>query len=605
MRKYLAIIQYGKEYWGKGIVAFFLEIVANILSALSLTLIIPFLEILFSDDEPAFKYDKSAGTLDSWKVAAYDWLNQTMQSYDKFEMLTGFCIALGASFFLKNIFHYGFVVLMAQFEQAIVYNLRNAIFRRLTQLSLSFYARKRKGHILNIVGNDVEVVQQAIIGTLMKLLSDPLKMIIFIGAMLLISWKLTLFSFIILPITGFMLAKITRSLRSKARKGQEHLDRLSGVVDEFITGIRVVKSFRTEQYEIARYDESNEKFTKKMLAYRYRATLSSPLTELISVLVILTIILYGGSMILNEEEGLNGSQFIGYIALFSQFLAPIKTFAGAISRVQKAVVSFDRIQALTSEPVLPTEQSGGKPVDEFRDKIEIRGLSFQYNDTPVLKDIHLEIPKGSMVALVGPSGGGKTTLADLVCRFYDPVEGQILLDGKPLTDLQVSDYRSLLGVVSQDGALFNDTVRNNIAYGLPDVPMEDIIAAAKVANAHEFISDMEDGYDTVVGERGARLSGGQKQRLAIARAVLKNPPILVLDEATSALDNESEKIVQEALDNLMKQRTSIVIAHRLSTILHADKIVVLENGRIVGQGPHDELLETTPLYRELYNLQFR
>ena len=601
MKTYLRILAYGRPEAHRAALAFLYLLGFNLLGAVSLTLLIPFLEILFAarpEPPPALPFDWF--DVASLKAHGYYWLSQQMQVSGKVQVLVGFCLVLLAAIVLKNLFRYLSNVQIAPLEHHLVRRLRDHIFGHLLRLPLGFYTQKPKGHLMNIVSNDVVVVEQAIVGTLMPLLSDPITMVVYLSAMLLISWQMTLFTLVVLPLTGFALSRIARSLKTRARRGQAHLDELTAILDEVVTGMRIVKAYGTRAYEQTRYERANEQFARQMIGFRRRSELASPVTEVLSVLIVLLIILYGGSLIVGGDQRLKASEFIGFIALFSQFLAPIKTFSSALSRIQKALVSFGRIEELLAEPVPPSEAAAGRPVTEFREALRLESVSFSYGSQPVLTDINLEIRRGEMVALVGPSGGGKSTLADLICRFYEVSGGRIVLDGCDIREIDAASLRGLLGVVTQEGILFNDTVRHNIAYGCADryTPAQ-IEAAARTANAHEFISELEDGYETRIGERGTRLSGGQRQRIAIARAVLRNPPILILDEATSALDNTSEKIVQEALDRLLRERTSIVIAHRLSTIEHADRIVVLEGGRIVGQGTHAELLATNAAYQRL------
>lgn len=605
MKAYFRIVSYGASHFHLLLLAFVFLILYNLLSAVSLTLVIPFLEILFSSKKLSIPHvPLSFWDVDSLKLHFYYWLSSKMELYGRLNVLYIFSIVVFIAIVVKNVFRYLSLYFIAPFEQSIIQNLRNKIFEKLTQLSLHFFTYRRKGQLTNLILNDVQIVQEAVVGTLMPLLSDPLTMTIFFFTMLVISWKLTLFTLLVLPATAWMINRIARSLRKRADKAQSILDLLMAFVDELISGIRIVKAFNGESYEVKKYKHYNHLYTWVMVNFRRRSELASPLTEVISIVVVLVIIIYGAHLILAGEDGLKSSEFIGFIAIFSQFLAPIKTFSGAISRIQKALVSFGRIEELLEKEPDPTLKRGKKKVSEFNDRIEIRNVAFRYEDREVLRDINVTIRRGMMVALVGPSGAGKSTLADLICRFYDPYKGELLFDGIPYTEIDVRSLRKLMGIVSQEGFLFNDTVKNNIAYGAVSYTMEEIVQAAKVANAHDFIMELPEGYDTVIGERGLRLSGGQRQRIAIARAVLKNPPILILDEATSALDTLSEQLVQQALDRLMENRTSIVIAHRLSTIQRADLILVMDGGRIVEQGRHEELLERNGLYKKLYELQF-
>ncbi len=606
MKTYLKILLFGKEFFPKIFLAIIFLLFYNFFNAVSLSLVIPFLEILFSNSanvpEPTQALDFFE--MSSLKEHFFFWLASQISVFGKFKVLVYFSLFVGAAIFLKNVFRYASAYLIAPFEQGIIRNLRNAIFEKLNKLSLKFFTYHRKGKLMNLVTNDVQIVQEAVVGTIMPLLSDPITMLIFLGSMLFISWKLTLFSFVVLPVTGLFISKIAKTLKRRADEGQTLLDRLLGITDEFANGIRIIKAFGAHNYEINRFKKTNEDYTQTMIKFRWRSQLASPVTEILSIIVVLVIIIYGGNMILSGEQELKASEFIGFIALFSQFIAPIKTFSSAISRIQKALVSFQRIDHLLQTPEDPTLSTGNKKVTTFEREIVCRNVTFAYEDITILKDVGFTIKKGELVALVGPSGAGKSTLVDLICRFYDPNEGDFFLDGENYKNIHPESLRSLMGIVSQEGFLFNDTIRNNIAYGNPGFSEEEIIRAAKIANAHEFIVKLPEGYDTVIGERGTRLSGGQRQRIAIARAILKNPPILVLDEATSALDTESEKLVQEAIENLMKNRTTITIAHRLSTIQKADLILVMDEGKIVERGKHEELLRQNGLYKKLHSLQF-
>ena len=604
MDTYLKILSYGKADKAYLLLGIFNLLLYNIFGAVSLTLIIPFLEILFNPSTisaPLVALDW--WSVSTWKEHGYYQLSIIMDTYGRMNALWGFCFTLAIAIFFKNLFKYLSSWCIITVEQNIIRRIRENIFDHLLKLSLRFYTLKKKGHIVSVVVNDVQVIQEAVIGTLNAIFSDPMTMIIFFIGMLLLSWKLTAFTLIVLPITGIILGRIAKKLKHRARKGQTYLDHLIAILDEFISGIRIIKAFSSENYERERYRSANTLYSIQMISLRRYAELASPLTEFFSILVVLGIIIYGGSMILSDQAELKASEFIGFIALFSQFLAPLKTFSSAISRIQKANVSYQRIEELLSEKVQSTENETGFTLNEFNSSIQVKEVSFKYGEKYVLQDINLTIPKGSTVALVGKSGSGKTTLADLICRFYDPSEGCIEIDGQDLKKFTSSSIRKMMGVVSQEAILFNDSVVNNIAYSKLNYSIDEVKQAAKVANADEFIRNLENGYETNIGERGTRLSGGQRQRLSIARAVLKNPPILILDEATSALDTHSERDVQQALERLMTNRTCIVIAHRLTTITHADLIVVLENGKIVEQGNHQTLMDKKGAYFRLFFAQ--
>lgn len=606
MQLYFKILNHGRPYISNGIAAVLLLLLYNLFSAASLAMVIPFLEILFSESLPPVPTEiLSFSNPGALKSHAYYELGQIMITYGKPAVLGWFCLVLSICIFLKSLFRYLSSWNIGPLEQGIIYQMRKKIFGHISGLSLNFYTSKRKGDIINIIVSDVQVVQECVIGTIQTVVSDPLTMITFLLAMLYISWKLTLFTLIVLPLTGILINYISKSLKRKAGKSQEKLGALIAVLDEFIQGIRIVKSFNAEEYERNKYDTENKGYTKLQVSVRRRSDLASPLTEVLSILVVVIIILYGGNMIISGAGELKPSEFIGFIAFFSQFIAPIKTFSSAVSRIQKGIASYERIEVLLNTPVEVKEDSGTLPFTGLKKSISVQQLGFSYGSTTILDSISLEIKKGSTVALVGPSGAGKSTLADLVARFYNPVSGKILFDDIPLEDYHLSDIRNQMGIVSQEGILFNDSILNNIAYGKPGTEIQAVEKAAKMAHAHEFIAELPQGFHTMIGERGTKLSGGQRQRIAIARALFLNPSILILDEATSALDNESERLVQEALEALMKDRTSLVIAHRLSTIRNADTIVVLDKGKIVESGTHTELLSNNGLYKYLYETQFR
>jgi len=575
-------------------------------SAVSLVSIIPFLEILFSDDViPSETVEWSWTDTASLKANAYYALGNIMKDFGRVLVLQYFCIFLCVSIFLKSASRYLSSYFIAPLEQNMIYRIRERVFTHLARLSLPFYTQQHKGNLISVLVSDAQVVQEAIIRTIQSMLRDPLTMLTFLGVMLFISWKMTLFTLLVLPLTGFFINIIAKRLKRKASQGQEILGELIAIMDEFLGGIRIVKIFGKEQWEIDKYNKKNQAYTDVQISLRRQSDLASPLTEFLSIIIVCIIILYGGMMILGGEGELKGSEFIGFIAVFSQFLAPIKTFSTAISKIQKGIAAYERIEGLLEEKPLIQESPQPHTIKDFEGAIRFDKVSFSYDgEVKVLKEVSFEVKKGETLAIVGHSGGGKSTLVDLIPRFYDPQEGTITIDGRPLKHFKLRDLRRMIGYVTQEGILFHDTVRNNIAYGLPDMRLADIQQAAKIANAHDFIAELPTQYDTLIGERGLKLSGGQRQRVSIARAVLHNPSILILDEATSALDTASEQLVQKALEGLMKNRTSIVIAHRLSTILNADQIIVLEKGKIVERGKHHELLELNGAYKRLYDLQF-
>lgn len=449
--------------------------------------------------------------------------------------------------------------------------------------------------------SDVQEVEVSILSTLEVIFRDPLMVIVFLGTMLLTSWKMTLFVFITLPIGGLIISRIGSSLKRKSVLGQNKLGDLMSIVEESISGLRIIKGFNAAENQSERFSTENNRLRDLQTSILRRRDLASPLSEFLSIAMVAIVLWFGGRIVLNED--LDAEVFIFYIIIFSQLIVPLRGFATAYYNVQKGMASVERIDAILDAPITIQEKKDAVAIAEFKESVLYKDLDFSYEIALVLKNINLEIKKGDLVALVGASGSGKSTIADLLPRFHDPKAGSISIDGQDIRDLKVADLRNLLGIVTQDAILFNDTVYNNIAFGQEDASMQSVIEAAKVANAHSFIEKMEHGYDTLIGDAGSKLSGGEKQRLTIARAVLKNPPILILDEATSSLDTQSERLVQDALTNLMQNRTSLVIAHRLSTIQSADQILVMDQGEIAERGTHSELLALKGKYASLVEMQ--
>ncbi len=610
MRTYLKILSYGKSHLYYVVYALGFMIIYTFFSAFSLVSVIPFLEILFSSTQKtplaAPIPIQSLWDFSGIKSNAYFYLHEWIVSFpDKRNVLYYYSAFLLLCIIVKNIGRYLGDYFMAPFEQTIIKNLRSKVFRHLTKMELPFFASTKKGGIISLMVSDIQVIQEAVIMTVMNLIREPLTMLTFLIAMLLISWQMTLFILLVLPLTGLFLNIIAKKLKRRAKLGQEALGNLTGILDEFISGIRVVKSFQKEEWEQKKFNRQNEEYTRQFIAFRRRFELASPVTELISIIIVCIILLYGGNLILSPKPTLRPQEFIGFIALFSQFMLPIKNIITAVSKISKANVSYTRIEEILHTESSIKEAQNPTPLTTFREGIEFKNVSFRYKNETVLKKINLYIPVGKTVAIVGPSGGGKSTLVDLIPRFYEPFEGEILIDGLNLSEVKTSSLRNLIGYVTQEGVLFHDTIRNNIAYGEENPLQEAVIQAAIIAHADDFIQNLPDGYDTLTGERGAMLSGGQKQRIALARAVFRNPPILILDEATSNLDTASEQVVQQALEDILQNRTAIIIAHRLSTILKADKIIVIDKGEIVEEGTHTSLLTNNGLYKKLYEMQFQ
>jgi subfamily B ATP-binding cassette protein MsbA len=612
MKAFKALYKATFLYPWRAIATIFFNILFVIFNLLSLVLFVPFLQVIFPSEDkvdkvisqPKWSDEGLAGFIDYVK-SYYEFFMHEMAAKDPKNALFFVCVSVVIAFFLKNLFRYLAIYHQSQLRFAVVRDYRDRLFQKSMRLPMSYFTEERKGDLMSRMNSDVNEIDLAVIAVLELLFRDPLSVLITISVLVYWSPALTLFSFILLPISALIIAAIGKSLKRTAKKGQEQLGTLYSFLDEYLGGIRIVKAFNATGKSINRFASINLHHQKLETRAIRKRDLSSPLNEFLGAVVMVMIVWYGGSIILDGkgESGFTGNEFIGFIVVFSQLLVPVQNIAKNFANLSKAKASQDRIDEILNtdevihDPLQPITLNG------LKEQITFEKVNFSYQHEPVLQDITFTIPKGKTVALVGESGSGKSTIADLLPRFYDPTSGQICIDGIPITAVKVHDLRNLIGVVTQESILFNDTVFANICFGQEEATEAEVIQAAKIANAHEFIMQLENGYQTVIGERGNKLSGGQKQRISIARAVLKNPPIMILDEATSALDTESEKLVQEALENLMRNRTSLVIAHRLSTIKNADLIIVLKKGKIVETGTHQSLFELKGHYYNLSTLQ--
>lgn len=604
MKQFFEILGFAKNYRTSVIQNILFNFLTSLFSLFSFAAIAPFLAILFKTiDQNLVKPEKfelsSQGLLNQMNY----FLSTYIEEKGSEAALLLFCGIIVLMFLLKNVTTYFATYHLAKIRSGVVRDLRKAIYNKVLQLPMSFFTTEKKGNILSKSTNDIQEIEKSILGALEMMFRDPPKFFLYLITLFIMSWQLTLFVLVLLPISGFLISRIAKSLKRKAKKGQIKLGDVLTLLEETLSGIRIIKAFNAEEELSGKFNKENDSHFRINTKIQRRQALASPLSEFMGAILISLILWFGGRLVLNPEPTLTGEFFITFIVIFSQLISPAKSFSTAFFKIQKGAASLDRIKELLKEDLRVKEIKNPKILPPLANSIEFRNVGFKYDQDFVLKDINLKINKGEMVALVGPSGGGKSTLADMLPRFYDPTEGEILIDGENIKNLKIQDIRDQMGIVTQESILFNDSVFNNITLGSDETREEPVIEAAKIANAHEFILQSKDGYNSKVGERGGKLSGGQRQRISIARAVFKNPPILILDEATSALDTESEKQVQEALDNLMENRTTLVIAHRLSTIQHADKIVVIENGNIVQIGKHDELVTQQGVYKKLFDLQ--
>ncbi|CAN5215286.1 ABC transporter ATP-binding protein [soil metagenome] len=612
MKNLFGVLKYVRGYWRYGIWNILFNILSVVFGLFSLTMVKPFLDLITEKDPDAYSKILAKGvpavgtSIESLTGFLNYYLSGLIVHDGKMKALVTICVAGVFIFFFKALFRYLGMFFLAPIRNGVVKDLRNSIYKKTLELPLSYYSDERKGDIMSRITSDVQEVEWSVMSSLEMIFRDPINIIILLGVLIYVSPALTLVAFILLPIAALLISLIGKSLKRSSARAKELLGSLFSIMEETLGGLRIIKGFNAERNMKDKFGETNSNYTKQMVHTYRKVDLASPVSEFISSAIMMTLIYFGGKLVLGSDASMNGSTFVFYVLTFSQVITPAKTLTGAYSNIQKGLASMDRINKILLAEVGLADRENAKEIDNLKKEIEYKDVSFAYlrgDQGYALKNINLKIVKGKSVALVGQSGSGKTTLADLLPRFYEPSSGTILIDGIDTRECKVHDLRNLMGIVSQESILFNDTVHNNIAFGRENATREAVIEAAKVANAHDFIMEMPDGYDTNIGDRGGKMSGGQRQRMSIARAVLKNPPILILDEATSALDTGSERLVQEALNNLMRNRTSIIIAHRLSTIQHADEIIVLEKGEIIERGTHTELLDRKGTYRKLYDLQ--
>ncbi|MCF6359179.1 MAG: ABC transporter ATP-binding protein/permease [Cyclobacteriaceae bacterium] len=606
MNTYLRIISYAKGL-GWYIPQYVISVLLySLFSVFNIALMAPMFEVLFQEgsvvdavlSKPAFSLDVT------YFIDLFDYYSyQIMVEHGKMGVLKFVGLALVVAAFFSNIFRYITTVLLAIIRTRVIQGIRIDVFDKVTGLDIGYFTNERKGDIMSRITNDVQQVEHTVQDSLKIVLLEPIQLIFYFVALYVISPSLMLYTLILLPLSGGLIAAIAKRLKKSAARTQSSMGNISYHVEEAISGIRLIKAFTARGYITQKFKKEVANYSRLSISMAKKFDLASPISEFMGIMIVAGLLIIGGSMVLSDNAVLTGTGFMTFILLFARVLQPAKAISNSLSSIQRGLASADRIFEITDTKPLITENEEGKVVEEFKSGISFKNVSFKYEDEYVLKNISFELEKGKTIALVGMSGGGKSTIADLVPRFYDPTEGEITIDGNDLRKCTLNSIRKKMGIVTQESILFNDTILSNIAFGIENPSEEEVVKAAKIANAHEFILNTPSGYQTVIGEDGAKLSGGQRQRLSIARAVMKNPDILILDEATSALDSHSERQVQEAITNLMSNRTSLVIAHRLSTIQHADEILVIERGEIIERGSHVYLMQKGGKYKSLQDMQ--
>lgn len=607
MKNFWRILSYARPLGTSAFKYAILTLFFVVFSLVNFTVLIPLLEVLFDQVEIAeINLDPSlefSFSIDYFKSLFYYYFNSVIIEKGRIGALKFVCVVIVCSVLLSNIFRYFSAMVLVKLRVRVLRNMRNHIYQRVCSLHLGYFTEQKKGDLISRMTVDIQEIQNSVTNSLKVLFKEPILVIGYFIILFSISLKLTLFTILVLPISGGVISILAQRLKKKAVQSQESLGRILNMLDETLSGMRIIKAFSSESSFKSKFENEvrvNEHYSYSVFQ---KFELAGPISEFLGVFAVAAILLVGGTMVLNGEGDMSAPKFMGFLIIFTQILNPAKAISTSITNINKGLAASVRIfEIIDTEPEIK-EVSNPILKHSLDQSIEYKGVCFSYGQEEVLTDIDLKIAKGEIVALVGPSGGGKSTMADLIPRFYEPSAGEILIDGVNIDNYKLHDLRSLMGIVTQESILFNDTVMNNIAFGLSDIDEAKVINASKVANAHEFIMETPNGYQTLIGERGSKLSGGQRQRLSIARAVLKDPDILILDEATSALDSKSEYLVQEALVNLMKNRTSIVIAHRLSTIQNSDRIVVIEKGKIVEIGTHMELSDRKGLYSKLLQMQ--
>ncbi|MEY3399335.1 MAG: hypothetical protein RL220_1929 [Bacteroidota bacterium] len=598
MKRFKEIFGLIRGYKGAILNNFIFNLLNAVFSLFTFLSVVPFLYVLFRVEKDGA--DDAAAKSGVWHTVS-TWLDHFISENGQVKALALMCGVILILALIKNLVNYFSLLSIARIRTSVSRDMRKTIYNKILELPVAYFSNERKGDIISRMTNDLMEVEFSVIGALEALLKSPVMVVLYLTTLFIMSWKLTLFSLVFLPLSGFLISRIAKSLKNAAKRGKDNLGEIISIIEETLSGVRIIKVFNADSQFRQKFDRKNDFYFRLMHKLYRREYLSSPMSEFISLVVITILLFVGGRIVLSGD--MDGNLLIGYLVVFSQIIQPARAFSDAIFKVNKGAASLDRINEILHSPVTVKDEPDAADMKDFSGEIEFRDVRFGYYGDEVIKGINLKVKKGQTVALVGKSGSGKSTLVSLLARFYDPLGGDVLIDGVPLRKLKVESIRRQMGFVSQDSILFNDSVKNNIALGAQEWSASGIETAARIANAEEFIKDLPGAYDFNIGDGGNKLSGGQKQRLAIARAIFKNPPILILDEATSALDTHSEKLVQDAIYKLMENRTSLVIAHRLSTIKQADLIVVIDEGKVAEQGTHDELIQKGGIYKSLVEMQ--
>ena len=608
MKTYFRILFYAKPF-GKNIPLYLLFTVFYIVfSMINFSVLIPLLEVLFNqiDEQTTLNYTEIGNfqiSLEYFKSIFYNNFNKIVESGGRKEALKFVCIVIVASVFFSNLFRYLSAIIIAKIRVKIVTNIRNELFNKILAFKINFFTNKKKGDVVSRLTSDIQQIENSVINSIRVLFKEPALLLGLFFILSTISVELTLYTIFLIPISGAIISYIAKHLKIKATYSQNALGRINNVISESLDGIRIIKLFTANWFINKKFKEEVNDYGKQNLSMYKRFELASPISEFLGVATVAGILLIGGSMVLDKSSDISASEFIAFIIIFSQVLNPAKAISDAFNTIQRGLASADRTFEYIDKTIIVEEDDGTQKIEKLESKISFNDVSFAYETDKVLNKISFNIKKGEKIALIGPSGSGKSTIIDLLSKFYKVQTGEIQIDGKNINTYDTYSLRTMMGVVTQESIVFHDTITNNITFGNKNINMEKIINAAKIANAYEFINKLENKFDTIIGERGLKLSGGQRQRLCIARAIYKNPPILILDEATSSLDSESEKVVQNAIENVMENRTSIIIAHRLSTVINVDKIILIDEGKIVGIGNHKDLIKNSEMYKKLIQMQ--